>query len=260
MSQLDIRQRDKHSLRQGYSPAVRRFEIASIVAFGLAMAWLAMRIAPRALESPWLALTAFMVGFVAADFVSGFVHWAADTWGTPEWPIIGKALIRPFREHHVDQKEITRHDFVETNGNNCFISIAPAVGAALLPEGWFFASAMGFALCLAIFGTNQFHKWSHMGEPPAAVRLLQRASLILPPDHHSVHHSAPYAKYYCITVGWLNEPLHRMRFFQAMERMISASTGLVPREDDIGKKAALVIAESAPVEPAPEACGLRPEA
>ena len=260
MAQLDIRQRDKSALREGYSPAVRKFEIASIAAFALAMAWLALRIVPHLLESPWLALTAFMVGFVAADFVSGFVHWAADTWGTPEWPIIGKALIRPFREHHVDQKEITRHDFIETNGNNCFISIAPAVGAALLPADWFFLSAMGFAACFAIFGTNQFHKWSHMDEPPAAVRLLQRASLILPPDHHGVHHSAPYAKYYCITVGWLNEALHRARFFQLLERVISASTGLVPREDDIGKKAALVLAEtSEPVE-APEACSLRPEA
>ncbi|MGZ6142946.1 MAG: fatty acid desaturase family protein [Myxococcales bacterium] len=255
MTQLQIRQRDKAALREGYSPAVRRFEIASIAAFSVAMARLLLRIAAGVRASPWLALTAFMLGFVAADFVSGFVHWAADTWGTPTLPLIGKALIRPFREHHVDEKEITRHDFVETNGNNCFISIAPAVGAALLPPGWFFVSAMTFALCFAIFGTNQFHKWSHMDEPPAAVRLLQRANLILPPDHHAVHHSAPYAKYYCITVGWLNEPLHRLRFFPALERIVSATTGLVPREDDLGKRAALALAE-----PEPEACSLTPEA
>src|SRR5690348_9513216 len=111
MTQLRIQQRDKASLHEGYSPAVRRFEIASIGAFAAAMGWLALRIAAGVRASPWLALCAFMVGFVAADFVSGFVHWAADTWGTPEWPVIGKALIRPFREHHVDEKEITRHDF-----------------------------------------------------------------------------------------------------------------------------------------------------
>src|SRR4051794_22289729 len=205
MDKLGIEQRDRVALRQGYSQGVRRFEVASIVVYTVAMVWLAAHIGPYVATYPWLALSAFMVGFVAADFVSGFVHWAADTWGTTEWPIIGKALIRPFREHHVDQKEITRHDFVETNGNNCFISIAPAVGAALLPDEWFFGAAMGFALCLAILGTNQFHKWSHMDDAPAAVRLLQRANLILPPDHHAVHHSAPYARYYCITVGWLNE-------------------------------------------------------
>src|ERR1700682_3105646 len=191
MTDLEIRQRDKSALRQGYGAWGGRFEMGSIAVYAAAMFWLALRLAPRTAANPWLALSAFMLGFVAADFISGFVHWAADTWGTPEWPIIGKALIRPFREHHVDQKEITRHDFVETNGNNCFISIAPAAGAALLPvhgAGWFFLSVMTFALCFAIFGTNQFHKWSHLDEPPQMVRLLQRANLVLPPEHHAVHH------------------------------------------------------------------------
>ena len=246
MSELEIRQRDQSALREGYSPAVRKFEIASIAVYALAMTALAVRIAPRVVSSPWLAMAAFMLGFVLADFVSGFVHWAADTWGTPEWPLVGKALIRPFREHHVDQKDITRHDFVETNGNNCFVSIVPALGAALLPRagaGWFFAAALTFSLCLAILGTNQFHKWSHMDSPPRMVGLLQRVNLVLPPEHHALHHAAPYAKYYCITVGWLNEALFRMRFFQTLERMITATTGMVPREDDIGKGAALKVAQ-----------------
>ena len=253
MSNLEIRQRDRHVLRQGYGPAVRMFEIASITVYAATMAWLLLEIAPRIVRSPFLAFAAFMVGFVAADFTSGFVHWTADTWGMPEWPIIGKALIRPFREHHVDQKEITRHGFVETNGNNCFISIPAAAGAALLPDDtvWFFVAAMTFAMCLAIFGTNQFHKWAHMNAPPGIARLLQRANLILPPEHHAVHHAAPYAKYYCITVGWLNEALFRFRFFQTLEKVIARVTGLIPREDDIGKRAALVVAQQPPP-PLPE--------
>ena len=249
MNELRIEQRDKHALREGYSPAVRRFEIGSIAVYVLAMGVLAWRIAPRIVDYPWLALSAFMLGFVGADFVSGFVHWAADTWGTPEWPLVGKALIRPFREHHVDQKEITRHDFIETNGNNCFISIVPTLFAALIPQHgpWgFFAAAWVFALCLAVLGTNQFHKWSHMDQPPPTVDFLQRLGLILPPDHHVLHHTAPYAKYYCITVGWLNEPLYRLRFFQGLERLITSTTGMIPREDDIGKQAALVVAAEAP--------------
>jgi ubiquitin-conjugating enzyme E2 variant len=249
MPQLEIEQRDRSALREGYSLSVRRFEVCSIAAYVLAMGWLAWRIAPGAQGWPWLALCAFMTGFVLADFVSGFVHWAADTWGTPEWPLIGRTLIRPFREHHVDPKEITRHDFVETNGNNCFISVAPTVAAALLPQestGGFFAAAMTFSLSFAILGTNQFHKWAHMDRPPAAARALQRVGLILSPEHHAVHHSAPYAKYYCITVGWLNEALFRLRFFQTLERIISATTRLIPREDDLGKRAALAVAQEPP--------------
>jgi hypothetical protein len=252
MSDLEILHRDRRALRAGYSSAVRRFEIASIAGYAVAMGWLLVDIAPRIVRNPFLALAALMMGFLAADFVSGFVHWTADTWGTAEWPIIGKALIRPFREHHVDQKEITRHDFVETNGNNCFISIPAALLAVSLPDGtvWFFLAAMTFAMCLAIFGTNQFHKWAHMDDPPGYVRWLQQANLVLPPDHHAVHHTAPYAKYYCITVGWLNEALFRVRFFQTLEKIIARLTGLIPREDDIGKRAALVVAEQ-PMPPLP---------
>src|SRR5438445_9737661 len=169
---FDIRHRDRKALREGYSPAVRRFEIASIALYCCAMGCFLVVLLPLVGTYPWLMASAFMFGFVLADFVSGIVHWAADTWGSPDMPVIGQALIRPFREHHVDQKEITRHDFIETNGNNCFISIGPAVCGALLPADWFFLSAMGFAACFAIFGTNQFHKWSHLDEPPAAVRLL----------------------------------------------------------------------------------------
>jgi ubiquitin-conjugating enzyme E2 variant len=242
---LDIEQRDKGSLREGYSRAVRRFEIASILAYVLAMGALACRFAPRLSTNPWLALIAFMLGYLAADFVSGFVHWAADTWGTPEWPLIGKALIRPFREHHVDQKEITRHDFIETNGNNCFISLFAVVGACFVgpesPTG-LFTGVFVFSLCAWVLGTNQFHKWAHLDAPPPFVAWLQRINVVLPPDHHRIHHSAPFAKYYCITVGWLNEPLYRLRFFKVMERLVTALTGLLPREDDIGKRAALAIA------------------
>jgi len=242
--QRDIQQRDKAALRAGYSKGVRRFEKASIASYALVMVWLAARILPFATKNPWLMLTAFMLGYVGADLLAGIVHWAADTWGSPDWPLVGKALIRPFREHHVDAKEITRHDFVETNGNNCFISIPVGIGAALLHQGSaaaLFIATFIFSLILWVLCTNQFHKWSHLDEPAKPIAWLQRMNLILPRDHHQVHHTAPYAKYYCITVGWLNEPLYRLHFFQALERIIQATTGLVPREDDIGKAAALAL-------------------
>jgi TMEM189-like protein len=247
---FEVRHRDRKALRDGYSRGVRRFEIASIVAYCCAMAWLVSRLLPFLRESPWLMASGFMFGFVLADFVSGVVHWLADTWGSPDVPFIGQALIRPFREHHVDQKEITRHDFIETNGNNCFISIGPAVCGALVPlTGAFnvFIATAIFSVTLWVLFTNQFHKWAHLDEPPRWIALLQRLNLVLPRDHHAVHHSAPYAKYYCITVGWLNEPLHRLRFFQTLEWIITAVTGVVPREDDIGAAAArAVLAETPP--------------
>ena len=66
-----------------------------------------------------------------SDFLSGFVHWAGDTVGDESTPIFGPNFVRPFRFHHVDPEDITRHDFVETNGNNCIVA-APVLLLVLL--------------------------------------------------------------------------------------------------------------------------------
>ncbi len=242
-----VRQQDAQALAQGYSPAIRAMEIASIVTFISLELALVYRLWHSAHTGTWLLLSAVLLGYLAADFVSGFVHWLGDTWGSTEMPLLGKAFIRPFREHHVDEKAITRHDFVETNGNNCLISIPVAVAAVAMPmsgPGWVFCAAFLGAMIFWVMATNQFHKWSHMDEPPALVGFLQRVHLILPPDHHRIHHTAPYNKYYCITVGWLNWPLKQVHFFPLAERLITWATGLLPRQDDIGDEAARALVEA----------------
>jgi len=217
---FNIEQRDKQALAAGYNWKIRTFEIVSIIAFLSTTAFLAVRIAPANFHAPWLSLTLMLIGYLAADFLTGMFHWAADTWGTVEWPIVGQGLIRPFREHHIDQKEITRHDFIETNGASCFIAFFFVFGASFLSQGpgktWqLVAASLAFWTMLIGFLTNQFH------------------------------HMAPFTKYYCITHGWLNEPLHRIGYYRVLEKWISAVTGLVPREDDLGKKAAQALSGDA---------------
>ncbi|MFZ5471169.1 MAG: fatty acid desaturase family protein [Myxococcota bacterium] len=249
MAHIKLKQQDAKALAEGYSRAFRRVEIGSILSFAVLMVLLGVKVAPHGGESPWLLLAAMLCGYLAADFVSGFVHWLADTWGSLSTPLVGKTLIRPFREHHVDEKAMTRHDFVETNGANCLISLPAALVALAIPLGpghwhWlrlFGATFLG-AMIFWVMATNQFHKWSHMDEPPTLVAWLQRLHLILPPAHHAIHHTAPFAKYYCITVGWLNWPLTKLHFFPTLERMMTATLGWLPRQDDIGTEAALAIA------------------
>jgi plasmanylethanolamine desaturase len=227
---------------------VQVVEVASLVFFLGGETYLFYRLWPHL-----SLLSGFMVGatalsaYVAADFISGLFHWMGDTWGSPETPLAGKVFVRPFREHHIDQKAITRHGFIEVNGANCAISLGPLLGTHFLAIDEGRMGAVLLALFLGtflfwIFLTNQFHSWAHQDQPPKIVAWLQKMHLILPDDHHQVHHAAPYMKYYCITNGWLNEPLHRLRFFRVLEKIISATTGMIPRKDDIGEKAAVAIA------------------
>ena len=65
---------------------------------------------------------------------------------------------------------------------------------------------------------------------------------------YAKRHKAPFAKYYCITVGWLNWPLTKLHFFPAMERVVTAWLGWLPRQDDIGTEAALEVAPVLPPE------------
>jgi ubiquitin-conjugating enzyme E2 variant len=202
------------SVAAGYTTAHRTLEIFGIATFGALAAVVAGRIGSAAVGGQWaLVGLAAVGGYIAADFLSGLAHWLFDNWGTVDTPLFGRNFIRPFREHHDDPLAITRHDFVETNGNNCLATVPALAAACVIPMdsgGGMFAAAFIWALGVAVFATNQFHKWAHMDHPGRLVRRLQRWHVILPRDHHALHHRAPYATHYCITTGWMNVVMERV--------------------------------------------------
>jgi Lipid desaturase domain len=213
-----------------YSRVHRALEIAAIAALPVMLGFMILR-ASHGLDdmSLWVAVQLIGVvfgGYLAADFISGFVHFVGDTYGDEATPVFGPNFIKPFRDHHTDPTGICRHDFVEVNGNNSVVCLPLGLIAYFsLPADTHHVSAiLLLSLCsmmVWVFMTNQFHKWAHAANPPAVVRLLQAWNLVLPPGHHDVHHRAPHDKYYCITVGWLNPILYHLRFFEAVRVVVA---------------------------------------
>ncbi len=204
-------------------------EMASVAAFAAVTGALAFRIWSASGQATQLLSIAAgaALGYVLADVVSGVVHWFCDTFFREDTPIIGRAFIHPFREHHDDPLSITRHDFFEVNGNNC-LALLPLVVAVLVLGApgpgvavpALFAQSLALGFALATFATNQFHKWAHQPRPSAPVRWLQSTGLILSPAHHGRHHAEPYRQAFCITAGWLDPLLDRTRLFERIERAV----------------------------------------
>ena len=226
-----------------YPNRYRAIESLAIVAFATLSALLAHAIVRGAHQAGalWVLVPLVMAAYLAADFVSGLVHWLADTFGTEETPFFGQKFVKNFRNHHVDPKGITRHDFVETNGDNCLVSL-PWMAltywlAPIATELWGFAIGV-FILAMMIFVllTNQLHKWAHTDVPPAFIRPFQRFGLVLSTSHHDVHHVSPHDEHYCITSGWLNPILDGIGFFKAMERLVVTTTRWVAMPVEVQRK------------------------
>lgn len=239
------RKANAKELADGYTWQKRATEIFCITVSSAAWLYCFVHVSrifvhdKRTTSTEWLYLLPCVLGGMAvADFLSGVAHWALDTWGSTATPIFG-LLIRSFREHHVDQTSITRHDFIETNGDN-FLAVLPVmVLMTLFParyDAGFLLSPLfqAYMLILVLFValTNQTHKVAHQVRQPPFVKPLMDLGIILTPQNHRVHHSGDFSLSYCITTGWLNKPLDAINFWRIAERIITLTTGAVPRADD----------------------------
>lgn len=201
---------------RGYTCGQRLLETAAMVCFAGLAAWSALRLA-RATGAafPAVALGAAVLGWALVDLLSGVLHWALDSFGSVRTPLVGQAFIRPFREHHHDPLLMTQHDFVELNGASC-LACLPLLG---LTATWpldaplaLAAQAVLLCACLGALLTNQCHQWAHAdaSATPPAVRWLQQRRLVLAPQVHRQHHTAPFDAHFCMACGWFNRPLNAL--------------------------------------------------
>lgn len=206
----------------------RFLEVASTVLFPLALLVTCWPVGVTLYNQDllWLGAVMMPLAWLASDAFTGTIHWMFDTYWSEDTPILGKNFVQPFREHHVAPKNITLHDIPSTVGNSCILGmmLQPVLllWAFLAPDSVISALTIIF-ISLTFFGaalTNLFHKWSHADDNPGIVRALQASGLILGPKHHKIHHTPPFDTYYCITCGWMNPVLAKLRYFRAMERVL----------------------------------------
>lgn len=209
-----------------YSPTLRVAEVLALLGFLAGLGLLGWNLGTQlgrytGWEVAVWAISVPFLGYLAADFFSGFVHFLFDSFWSERTPVIGSTFVRSFREHHTDPQSISRHDFVEVNGSNCIAALLVLVPTLIGSDG---GTTLGGLWCggfvfwwlLGISATNQFHKWAHAEYVPRWVQRLQDQGLIISKHHHQLHHTAPFSSYFCITTGWMNPVLERTGFFRAI--------------------------------------------
>eukprot|EP01113_Clastostelium_recurvatum_P026418 TRINITY_DN316_c0_g1_i2.p1 TRINITY_DN316_c0_g1~~TRINITY_DN316_c0_g1_i2.p1 ORF type:complete len:313 (-),score=64.39 TRINITY_DN316_c0_g1_i2:112-957(-) len=235
---LEQRRKNAVLLAGKYTAAKRHMELFCVGSFAVLFSISFYRLCSwYAVKNVWVLLCSNILAMGLADFFSGIVHWAADTWGTLDTPMFGATFIRSFREHHLEPVAMTRHDFVETNGDNCLTVLFLLAFTAFLPFREnntydLFLFSLVLMLSLWVMLTNQIHKWSHCRKVPTLVTLLQDYNIILSRKDHNKHHQIPFDRNYCITNGWLNPWLTSIGFWRRTEEVITALTGAIPRADD----------------------------
>ena len=107
----------------GSGPALHLFETACVLtAFVLVTVHLGRLIQSETFFQ-WTVILAVFLAWPCADFMSGLVHWLADTWGSEELPFVGPRFLRPFRVHHVTPTSFVECGFMDTNGDTALIGI-----------------------------------------------------------------------------------------------------------------------------------------
>ena len=187
---------------------------------------------PAVRELGWLnvavvTIVGVPIAWVLADFVSGLIHWLADTYGAADTPVVGTWLIKPFRQHHLYPRDICTYHFVATIGNSCTLAAPLQAGLfyLLLSDEEVSITKAGLAFVVNLFtiamvATNVLHKWAHAEKTNWLISRLQRSRVFLSPSHHHLHHTKPFDSNYCITNGWLNPLLERIKFFRRLDSVL----------------------------------------
>jgi hypothetical protein len=183
-----------------------------------------------------LALVRATLVILLLDFVSGVVHWAMDSYGHPDSPVMGRIYIGPNIRHHRYPREFMARTYLQSSWDLLL------VGALILAAAWALGRVSWEVWLFVVMGSNAilFHKWMHRTrrENGPVISLLHDLRLIQTPRHHARHHSGAKDTNYCVITVALNPLLDAVGFWRWLERAVALAFGVTPRGDATHRLAA----------------------
>jgi hypothetical protein len=165
---------------------------------------------------------------LAADLVSGTVHWLEDAYARPGMPLVDK-IAQENLLHHARPREFLKKNWWQSSWD-----LALANGA-LIAIAWSFEMLTWhlWLFALLVINANQIHKWAHSNriETGFVVRMLQRLYLLQTPRHHARHHSGAKNTHYCVITNFLNPFLEEIEFWKKLEYINVRVFGLARRPE-----------------------------
>ncbi|MBP7831680.1 MAG: hypothetical protein KA028_01535 [Candidatus Pacebacteria bacterium] len=149
--------------------------------------------------------------WLVADFITGVVHWFQDTYGNPNWPILGKYLVAPNLIHHKTPRHMLQGSYIYRVGSS--IVAACIIAPALWLLGW---HSWEMVVCLLMASqANEVHAMAHRTkkENGKIVAFLQKLGIFQRRKSHGWHHEAPYDTNFCVMTEFLNPVLNTIRFW-----------------------------------------------
>ena len=160
-----------------------------------------------------------LVTVLVTDFASGIFHWLEDAYGRESWPVTGRLITKPNILHHHDPRYFTRHGWLHSSW------LLLLIVALIVLTAWLCGMLTWHVWLFAALGANanQIHKWAHRSpaENGFTISLLQRLWLVQTPRHHAHHHTNPKQSRYCVLTNVLNPVLDSIRFWAALEFVVS---------------------------------------
>jgi ubiquitin-conjugating enzyme E2 variant len=165
-----------------------------------------------------------IIAVLAADMLTGIIHWWEDAYGNPNWKYIGESVVLPNLEHHKKPRAFLNSNW--WNRVNTSLMVA-AVLIGLCYVFGIFNYYTVFAVLLASQG-NEIHRFSHQTkkENGRLITLLQLCSILQTRRHHAKHHTAPYECNYCVITNYVNPMLEAVHFWTKAEQAIKKLTGI----------------------------------